>query len=158
MSGGLTGDLLKQHFEGGKTHSDAYGDIAINFNGLENGMEFLSVAAGVTAKDKRIKDAKNQAAAHKDNKELFPNLSSNYNFPDFMNIISIYIVTITEFMVLEDFLTSSNSSCATSNVQLIHPDYPDILISSDTTISQLLATLQTKGHSLSTPCISLTLV
>ncbi|KAL9897854.1 dual E2 ubiquitin-conjugating enzyme/E3 ubiquitin-protein ligase BIRC6-like isoform 3-T4 [Glossina fuscipes fuscipes] len=138
LSGGLTGDLLKQHFEGGKTHSDAYGDIAINFNGLENGMEFLSVAAGVTAKDKRIKDAKNQAAAHKDNKELFPNLS--------------------KFMVLEDFLTSSNSSSVTSNVQLIHPDYPDILISSDTTISQLLATLQTKGHSLSTPCISLTLV
>lgn len=63
-----------------KNQNDPYKDISINFNGLENGMEFLSVAAGVTAKDKRIKDAKNQAAAAgKDNKDLITNFSSNLN-------------------------------------------------------------------------------
>lgn len=41
-------------------------------------MEFLSVAAGVTAKDKRLKDVKNQAAALKD-KELFPKFMGNYH-------------------------------------------------------------------------------
>ena len=36
----------------------------MNF-GIGFGLEFLSVAAGVTAKDKRIKEAKNQAALKK---------------------------------------------------------------------------------------------
>lgn len=61
-------DILKEDSE--KNQNDPYKDISINFNGLENGMEFLSVAAGVTAKDKRIKDAKNQVAANKENKEI----------------------------------------------------------------------------------------
>lgn len=60
-----------------KPSSDPYGGISLNFNGLEHGMEFLSVAAGVTAKDKRIKDVKNQVAAIKDSKDIFPNFSSN---------------------------------------------------------------------------------
>lgn len=39
----------------------------INFNNMEAGsMEFLTVGAAVAAKDKRIKDAKNQAAMNKD--------------------------------------------------------------------------------------------
>lgn len=43
--------------------------------GIGTGMEFLSVAAGVTAKDKRLKEAKNQVAALKA-KDLFPLFSS----------------------------------------------------------------------------------
>lgn len=43
--------------------------------GIGSGMEFLSVAAGVTAKDKRLKEAKNQVAAMK-SKDLFPLLNS----------------------------------------------------------------------------------
>lgn len=61
-----------------KSKNDVYDSIPFNFNGLENGMEFLSVAAGVTAKDKRIKDVKNQVAASKENKDLFPNFPSNF--------------------------------------------------------------------------------
>lgn len=39
----------------------------INFNNMEaSTMEFLTVGAAVAAKDKRIKDAKNQAAMNKD--------------------------------------------------------------------------------------------
>jgi len=39
----------------------------LNFNNVEAGsMEFLTVGAAVAAKDKRIKDAKNQAAMNKD--------------------------------------------------------------------------------------------
>lgn len=39
----------------------------INFNNMDAGsMEFLTVGAAVAAKDKRIKDAKNQAAVNKD--------------------------------------------------------------------------------------------
>lgn len=83
LSSAVHCDLLK-HEEGDKSINDPYKDISINFNGLENGMEFLSVAAGVTAKDKRIKDAKNQAAAaSKDNKDTISNFSSS--------TISIYI-------------------------------------------------------------------
>ncbi|XP_037827973.1 baculoviral IAP repeat-containing protein 6 isoform X2 [Lucilia sericata] len=133
-------DLLK-HDDADKNQNDPYKDISINFNGLENGMEFLSVAAGVTAKDKRIKDAKNQvAAASKDNKDIISNFSKLVTF--------------------EDFLTQPNSSSSVANSggQLFLRDYPDIFISGDTTISQLLATLQKKGHSLSNPCITLDMV
>lgn len=42
--------------------------------------------------------------------------------------------------------------------QLVIREYPDILISGDTTISQLLATLEKKGHSLAKPCITLDMV
>lgn len=44
-----------------------------------NGMEFLSVAAGVTAKDKRTKDVVNQAAAMKDgNSSCIPRVTSMF--------------------------------------------------------------------------------
>ena len=76
LSSGVHCDLLK-HDNAEKIQTDPYKDISINFNGLENGMEFLSVAAGVTAKDKRIKDVKNQVAASKDNKDIMANFSSN---------------------------------------------------------------------------------
>uniref|UniRef100_W8AIN7 Dual E2 ubiquitin-conjugating enzyme/E3 ubiquitin-protein ligase BIRC6 n=1 Tax=Ceratitis capitata TaxID=7213 RepID=W8AIN7_CERCA len=121
-----------------KSKCDVYESIPFNFNGLENGMEFLSVAAGVTAKDKRIKDVKNQAAANKENKDLFP------NFPKFLSF--------------EDFLGPSNSSSIGNCSQLVHPDCPEVMLTSDTTISQILATLHNRGHSLSTPCITLNLM
>ncbi|XP_073817547.1 BIR repeat containing ubiquitin-conjugating enzyme isoform X2 [Musca autumnalis] len=131
-------DILKEDSD--KNQNDPYKDISINFNGLENGMEFLSVAAGVTAKDKRIKDAKNQVAANKENKEMVANFSKLVN--------------------LEDILTPTNTAATTSSnyVQLIQRDFPDIQIGSDTTISQLLSALQSKGYSLAKPCLSLELI
>ncbi|XP_075144573.1 BIR repeat containing ubiquitin-conjugating enzyme [Haematobia irritans] len=131
-------DILKE--DGDKNQNDPYKDISINFNGLENGMEFLSVAAGVTAKDKRIKDAKNQVAANKENKEMVANFSKYINLED--------ILTVT------NTTSSSGGNC----VQLAHRDYPDIQIGSDTTISQLLAALQSKGYSLAKPCLALDMI
>lgn len=62
-------------------------EVKLDMSG--NGMEFLSVAAGVTAKDKRTKDIANQAAAMKDgsssclprvtSKKMFMNYSDNQN-------------------------------------------------------------------------------
>ncbi|KAM7359256.1 BIR repeat containing ubiquitin-conjugating enzyme isoform 2-T2 [Cochliomyia hominivorax] len=130
-----------KHDDTDKIQNDPFKDISINFNGLENGMEFLSVAAGVTAKDKRIKDAKNQAAAaNKDSKDIITNFSRLVTF--------------------DDFLTTPNSSSSVTNFggQLILREYPDILISGDTTVAQLLATLERKGYSLSKPCVTLDLI
>ncbi|XP_054081324.1 baculoviral IAP repeat-containing protein 6 isoform X3 [Zeugodacus cucurbitae] len=133
-----SGELGSKH-DNEKSKEDVYDSIPFEFNAcMENGMEFLSVAAGVTAKDKRIKDVKNQAAASKENKDLFP------NFPKFFSI--------------EDFLTPTNGSMIANCSQLVHPDCPEIVITSDTTISQILAALHSKGHSLSTPCITLNLL
>lgn len=143
-----------------KNQNDPYKDISINFNGLENGMEFLSVAAGVTAKDKRIKDAKNQVAANKENKEMVANFSSRFILLVLINKAFFNInFIITELVNLEDILTPTNTASNSSNyVQLVHRDYPEIQIGSDTTISQLLAALQSKGYSLAKPCLSLELV
>lgn len=51
---------------------------------LGSGMAFLSVAAGVTAKDKRFKEAKNQMAAMK-TKDLFPMFNSKYIYCETAN-------------------------------------------------------------------------
>ncbi|GAB0094178.1 Baculoviral IAP repeat-containing protein 6 [Sergentomyia squamirostris] len=99
---------------------------------LGQGLEVLSVAAGVTAKDKRLKDVKNQAAAMKA-KELLPLLRLRND---------------------DNISTSQMSNCA----QLMHPACPGVILTSDTTVSQILAMLHSSGMSLSTPCISLTLV
>lgn len=99
--------------------------------GMGLGMEFLSVAAGVTAKDKRLKDAKNQAATLK--KDLFSVFKMKIDDPKSMSQIS-------------DF------------GQLVHNACPDFILSNDTTISQILAMLKANNISLSTPCINLTLV
>ncbi|XP_070137301.1 dual E2 ubiquitin-conjugating enzyme/E3 ubiquitin-protein ligase BIRC6 isoform X1 [Drosophila bipectinata] len=112
----------------------------INFNSLEAGsMEFLTVGAAVAAKDKRIKDAKNQAAVNKDKETQTNglNLASN-------------IFNVEEFLL-------QTANAANGN-QLVVPEYPDILLAGDATISQVLATLQDAGHSLSTPCITFDLV
>lgn len=47
--------------------------MGLNLNGIENGMEFLSVAAGVTAK--RLKDAKNHVTANKESS--YPHFKSS---------------------------------------------------------------------------------
>ncbi|KAG5670331.1 hypothetical protein PVAND_000606 [Polypedilum vanderplanki] len=94
------------------------------------GMEFLSVAAGVTAKDKRSKEMKNQENAQR-TKEFFnvfkmkPDESKG-NVPD--------------------------------SIQLIHTACPDICLTSDTTIAQILTMLKMSEISLSSPCINLNLV
>lgn len=57
--------------------------------GMGLGMEFLSVAAGVTAKDKRLKEVKNQAAALKA-KDLLTKFSKN----NFFFKICIFVVSV----------------------------------------------------------------
>lgn len=42
-------------------------------------------------------------------------------------------------------------------VSLVHPLCPSMVITSDTTVAQILAMLQSNGHSLSTPCLQLNL-
>ncbi|XP_034488815.1 baculoviral IAP repeat-containing protein 6 [Drosophila innubila] len=113
----------------------------INFNNMEAGsMEFLTVGAAVAAKDKRIKDAKNQAAMNKD-KETQTTASQ---------LLPINTFNIEEFLL--------QAAHAGNGSQLIIAEYPDILLSGDATISQVLATLQDAGHSLSAPCLTLNLV
>ncbi|XP_017867101.1 PREDICTED: baculoviral IAP repeat-containing protein 6 isoform X7 [Drosophila arizonae] len=113
----------------------------INFNNMEAGsMEFLTVGAAVAAKDKRIKDAKNQAAMNKD-KETQTTA---------MQLLPINTFNIEEFLL--------QAAHAGSGSQLVVAEYPDIVLSGDATISQVLATLQNAGHSLSAPCLSLDLV
>lgn len=91
--------------------------------------EFLSLAAGFVSRDKRLKEAKNQAAAMKV-KDLLPILK----------------------------LQSDENSQAEKSIQLIHTECPDLILNSETTISQILAALKDSNISLSTPCISLNLV
>ncbi|XP_062534016.1 baculoviral IAP repeat-containing protein 6 isoform X2 [Armigeres subalbatus] len=93
------------------------------------GMEFLSVAAGVTAKDKRLKEAKNQATTMKQK-----------------DILSMFKMKIDDPKLT-----------APDGVILRHTAIPNGLITSDTTISQVLAMLKTSGIPLSTPCINLNL-
>ncbi|XP_055696918.1 baculoviral IAP repeat-containing protein 6 isoform X3 [Phlebotomus papatasi] len=99
---------------------------------LGQGLEVLSVAAGVTAKDKRLKDVRNQAAALKA-KELLPLLRLRND---------------------ESLNTNQMTNCA----QLMHMACPGVILTSDTTVSQILAMLHSSGISLSTPCINLSLV
>ncbi|KAH8417362.1 hypothetical protein KR222_009764, partial [Zaprionus bogoriensis] len=113
----------------------------INFNNMEAGsMEFLTVGAAVAAKDKRIKDAKNQAAMNKDKETQTAA----------MNMIPINTFNLEEFLMQAAYAGSGN--------QLVVADYPDIVLAGDATISQVLATLQDAGHSLSSPCLMLNLV
>ncbi|XP_062702655.1 baculoviral IAP repeat-containing protein 6 isoform X3 [Aedes albopictus] len=93
------------------------------------GMEFLSVAAGVTAKDKRLKEAKNQATTMKQK-----------------DILSMFKMKIDDPKLT-----------APDGVILRHTAIPNGVITSDTTISQVLAMLKSSGISLSTPCINLNL-
>lgn len=101
-------------------------------SGMGLGMEYLSVAAGVTAKDKRSKDVKNLAASWKAQEDLCSNLRMK--------------------------LDESNYSRSKEITQLTHLLCPGVVLTSDTTISQILAMLKSLGISLSTPCISLNLV
>lgn len=96
------------------------------------GMEFLSVAAGVTAKDKRLKELKNQENAQRTK--------------DFFNV----------FKMKPDEIKGLGSM--PEAIQLVHTTCPEVTITSDTTISQILTMLKSSGVSLSTPCICLNLV
>lgn len=96
------------------------------------GMELLSVAAGVTAKDKRSKEMKNQENVQR-TKEFFnvfkmkpDEMKGNFGIPE--------------------------------SIQLVHSACSDILLTSDTTIAQILTMLKSSGISLSTPCINLNLI
>lgn len=93
------------------------------------GMEFLSVAAGVQAKDKRSKELKNQENVQKTK--------------DFFNVFK---------------MKSEESKGLPDSIQLVHTACPEIVLTSDTTIAQILTMLKSNGISLSTPCINLNLV
>lgn len=97
------------------------------------GMEFLSVAAGVTAKDKRSKELKNQENAQR-TKEFFNVFKMK---PDEMK---------------------GNLGNFPDSIQLVHSACPEVILTSDTTIAQVLTMLKSSGISLSTPCINLNLV
>lgn len=99
--------------------------------GMGLSMELLSVAAGVTAKDKRLKEVKNTAATIK---------------KDFFNVFKMKVEDPKSVSQIVDF------------GQLIHTSCPDFILSNDTTISQILAMLKANKISLSSPCISLTLI
>nr|CAD7427712.1 unnamed protein product [Timema monikensis] len=96
----------------------------------------LSVAAGVTAKDKRAKDSKNAAAAA-------ASCSSNRS----------------------PFAKKSRSSTVTDSSALVsvpqqwlqHESCPGLVLPGQMALSQLLSIIQEQGRSLSTPCVSLSL-
>lgn len=96
------------------------------------GMEFLSVAAGVTAKDKRLKELKNQENAQRTK--------------DFFNV----------FKMKPDEVKGLGSlpEC----IQLVHTTCTEVILTSDTTVAQILTMLKSAGVSLSTPCITLNLI
>lgn len=96
------------------------------------GMEFLSVAAGVTAKDKRLKELKNQENAQRTK--------------DFFNVFKMKPDEVKGLGNLPE--------C----IQLVHSTCPEVIISSDTTIAQILTMLKSSGVPLSTPCICLNLI
>ncbi|XP_058461839.1 baculoviral IAP repeat-containing protein 6 isoform X2 [Malaya genurostris] len=114
----------------GATHVAGGSDSRKELWEMGLGMEFLSVAAGVTAKDKRLKEAKNQATTMKQK--------------DIMSMFK---------MKIDDPKLS-----APDGVALTHTAVPNGLITSDATISQILAMLKSVGISLSTPCINLNLI
>ncbi|XP_069689782.1 baculoviral IAP repeat-containing protein 6 isoform X2 [Periplaneta americana] len=98
----------------------------------------LSVAAGVTAKDKRVKDAKNAAAAG--NRSSFPKKSRASGLTDSTSPTSPFV-----------------SGLSVPQQTLQHPTCPGIALPGQMTLSQLLTLAKEQGESLSTPCITLTL-
>ncbi|XP_058811824.1 baculoviral IAP repeat-containing protein 6 isoform X3 [Topomyia yanbarensis] len=119
----LTGSSSASHVPGGSDSRKELWEMGL-------GMEFLSVAAGVTAKDKRLKEAKNQATTMKQK-----------------DIMSMFKMKIDDPKLT-----------VPDGVALTHTTVPHGLITSDATISQILAMLKSVGISLSTPCINLNLI
>lgn len=68
----------------------------------------------------------------------------------------LHIYPFTDTFNIEEFLLQA--AHAGNGSQLVVADYPDIVLAGDATISQILATLQDAGHSLSSPCLTLNLV
>lgn len=113
----------------GRTEKKDLWDLGMQMN---FGMEFLSVAAGVTAKDKRLKELKNQENAQRTK--------------DFFNV----------FKMKPDEIKGLGNM--PESIQLVHTTCPEVIITSDTTIAQILTMLKSANVSLSTPCICLSLI
>ncbi|KAL5282756.1 BIRC6 family protein [Megaselia abdita] len=109
-------------------------EVKLDMSG--KGMEFLSVAAGVTAKDKRTKDVANQAAAMKD--------GSSSCLPRVTKVVSL---TPTVFQ-----------TNAKHSLRLVTADQANLVLTSDSTIAQILSALGEDPKQLSTPCLNLELV
>lgn len=124
---GGTGDITTG--DGETKGSSAYWKSFTNsLLDMDQAPELMSMVAGVTAKDKRLKDVKNQAAVLKAKESL-----------------SALRDTLEGFSQAQGF-------------HLVHPLCPNAVITADTTVAQILAMLKANGHSLSTPCLHLDLV
>lgn len=64
----------------------------------------------------------------------------------------------SEFIFLQDLKIDGTKLNTVDGIALTHSAVPNGVITSDTTISQVLAMLKSVGVSLSTPCINLNLV
>lgn len=113
----------------GRTEKKDLWDLGMQMN---FGMEFLSVAAGVTAKDKRLKEIKNQENVQRTK--------------DFFNVFKMKPDEVKGLGNLPE--------C----IQLVHSTCSEVALTSDATIAQILTMLKSAGVSLSTPCISLNLI
>ncbi|XP_015038690.2 baculoviral IAP repeat-containing protein 6 isoform X3 [Drosophila pseudoobscura] len=134
---GAPGAAVNSKFVNPKQDKNWDKNCYINLSNVDlSSLEFLSVGAAVAAKDKRIKDAKNLLAVNKDKETQTTSSTSNV-----FNV--------------EEFLLQSNWS---KKNQLVIADYPNVVLSGDATISQVLATLEAAGHSLAIPCLTLDLV
>ncbi|PNF18833.1 hypothetical protein B7P43_G01653, partial [Cryptotermes secundus] len=98
----------------------------------------LSMAAGVTAKDKRVKDAKNAAASS--SRSPFAKKSRSSGLTDSASPTAPFV-----------------SGFSVPQQTLQHPMCPGVSLPGQMTLSQLLTFAQEQGVSLSTPCIALTL-
>lgn len=117
------------------------------------------IAAGVTAKDKRLKEAKNQLAAMKA-KELQPMLTSKCRKRGAASMQTTKYLTFFFAELFADGVGggTGNGGGLTTTHHLMHADCPTVSLSSDTSISQVLAMLRNANVSLATPCIVLQLV
>lgn len=113
--------------------------------------ELMSMVAGVTAKDKRLKDVKNHAAVLKAKESLGRKCGGDIGNNRGHVIHSSPLISALR---ADESLVAFGLN---QGVNLVHPLCPNAVITPDTSIAQILAMLQSNGHSLSTPCVQLNL-
>ncbi|XP_075222220.1 BIR repeat containing ubiquitin-conjugating enzyme isoform X2 [Lycorma delicatula] len=118
-------------------------DVRSNAHFLWEANETLAVAAGVTAKDKRLKDTRL--------KDAVAMMRGPYGKKPRTNVPD------TQMIPNANSVSQSNSSCLpSSRLTLHHAALPEGALPGNLTLGQLLSILQDHGISLSTPCITLT--
>lgn len=71
---------------------------------------------------------------------------------------NIFLLPLPVTLRTDDSLGGAFGSGGHQGLSIVHPLCPNVIISPDTTLAQILAKLKTSGHSLSTPCLQLNLV